>query len=83
MATTAMQKRLSGKVVRVSEGSGPGSNKTFTVCDLNERAEYLVRLEYEERDYYSMNLLRERGWIAVKDDKGRFDCFPINRLTVV
>ena len=76
------QEQLAGEIVRVSEGSGPGSNKLFTVCSHKEKREYMHHLEWVARDYYTLDLIRESGWIVVKDDNGRFDSFPASRLKV-
>lgn len=87
-----MQKRQArpGTRVRVSEGSGPGSNRTAVICTEAERRTYMRTVEHS--DPYTYGLLVEHGprsanaWMVVRldpisRDPEAIDCFPVGRLT--
>lgn len=90
MISQSLQRRLAGKRVRVSEGSGILSAYTGRVANESERFDYIQKLR-TEREYYTLSLIRDSEWIVCVFDTahGRplqlphVDCMAPGRIVEV
>ena len=72
--------------IRVSAGSGILSEYQGRFANESERTSYIASLR-DKRDYYTLSLLRESGWVVCIFDMGHgrpctpfTDCLPKGRV---